>query len=214
MTDNITDLKSFKFCKTLDGYMDSISSIYQSEAAFFKEAKFAPFADSFIDSGFDREYFPTFHVLIDFRHYKPSEEALALLRRLKADRFEIVPQNFSKEYRAEIRRKPLDAPGCYGPFASAQIGFEEARGIFSARDEGRLGAYQPSSSGFRTVFRENWDDRGVGSRIVVCGHDARRSRFEEHIIDDDRDMSEVSTMMARIQAARNNESDGVVPFRR
>ena len=214
MTENVTDLRSYKFGKAAESYAQSVGAVFRSEKEFFSTAKFAPFADAYVESGFDEEYRPVFHIQIDFRHYKPSEEAQALLRRLKSDRFEVKTQKFAKEYRAEVRRKPLDAPGSYGPYASAEISFEEARGIFAARDEGRLGAYQPSRSGFRTSCQENWDERGVGFRIIVCGHDIRRSRFEEHIIDDDRDMAEVATMMAHIQAARTIDSSGVVPFRR
>ena len=214
MTENVTDLKSYKFGKAAESYSQAIGAIVRSEKEFFSAAKFAPFADAYIESGFDEEYRPAFHVMVDFRHYKPSDEAEALLRRLKSDRFEIHRQKFGREYRAEVRRKPLDATGSYGPHASAEISFDEARGIFSVRHEGRLGAYQPSMSGFRTVHKEFWDERGVGFRIVVYGHDQRRNRFEEHIIDDDRDMAEVATMMARIQAAQTNKCDAVIPFRR
>jgi len=214
MTDNVTDLKSYRFAKAADTYGNAIGAIYRSEKDFFSTGKFAPFADSYIDSGFDDEYRPVFHVMVDFRHLKPSAEAEALLRRLKSDRFKIHQQKFGREYLAEIRRKGPDDPGCYGPHASAEISFEEAMGIFSVRHEGRLGTYQPSRSGFRTVHKDNWDSRGVGFRIVVCGHDARRNRFEEHIIDDQRDMDEVSGMMSRIHAAMAPEKAGVVPFRR
>lgn len=215
MTEKVTDLKSYRFGKAVDSYIGSVGSIYQSEQDFFRTGKFLPFADSYIDSGWDEEYRPAFHILVDFRHYKPSEEAEALLRRLKSDRFEIIKQKFGREYRAEIRRKPLDAPGCYGPHASAEVTFEEARGIFSVREEGKLGAYQPSRGGFRTTCQENWDDRGVGFRIVVCGHDARRNRFEEHIVDNQSDMDEIVSMMSRIHASKSMTNDAsVVTFRR
>lgn len=215
MTEKVTDLRSYKFGKAVDSFIGSVGAIYQSEKDFFRTGKFLPFADSYIDSGWDDEYRPAFHILVDFRHYKPSEEAEALLRRLKSDRFEISTQKFAREYRAEVRRKSLDAPGCYGPHASAEVTFDEARGVFSVRNEGKLGAYQPSRSGFRTTWQENWDGRGVGFRIVVCGNDHRRNRFEEHIIDDDADWQEVATMMTHISAARSrNDETEVVPFRR
>lgn len=215
MTDNVTDLKSYKFGKAVDGYVAAIGGLFQSEKEFFKAGKFAPFADAYIESGFDEQFCPRFHVSIDFRDYKPSEEAQSLLRRLKSDRFQIEKRKFARAYLAEVRKKGADPRDSFGPIASAEVWFDEAQGVFAARNSGKLGAYQPSAGGFRTVCHKNWDERGVGFNIVVCGNDHRRSRFEEHIIDDETDMGEVVTMMARIRAAQSKNLDGdVVPFRR
>lgn len=214
MTDKVTDLRSYKFGKTMDTFMGAVGGIYRSEKAFFETGKFLPFADAYVESGFDEEYRPRFHVSIDFRDYKPSEDAQALLRRLKSDRFEIDKRKFARAYLAEIRRSP-DARESYGPLASTELSFEEARGIWAARTSGKFGAYQPSSGGFRTVCKKNWDERGVGFNIVVCGNDHRRNKFEEHIIDDEADMAEVVTMMASIRASlSDSQDDDVVPFRR
>lgn len=214
MSDKITDLKSHRAGKTTASYLGAVSGLIQSEKSFFSKAKFLPFADALISRDFAEDFRPRFFVLVDFRHFKPTDEAMALLRRLKSDRFDIQAQKFGGKYLAEVKRKGPDADGSYGPQASAEVTFEEARGIFSGRETGKLGAYQPSSSGFRTAFRENWDHRGVGFRVVVSGRDDRRDRFEEHIIDDQRDMDEISSMMARINAAMAaTRDDTVVPFR-
>jgi hypothetical protein len=215
MTTNVTDLKSYKFAKAADTFVGAVGGIYRSEKAFFETGKFLPFADAYAESGFDEEYRPRFHVSIDFRDYKPSDEAQALLRRLKTDRFEIEKRRFAREYLAEVRKKGADHRDSFGPVASAEVGFEEARGVFAVRNSGKLGAYQPSAGGFRTVCEKNWDERGVGFNIVVCGNDHRRNRFEEHIIDNEADMDEVVTMMAQIRATQSkSDTDDVVPFRR
>jgi hypothetical protein len=212
---DVTDLKSYKFGKSVDIFMGAVGGIYGSEKALFETGKFLPFAEAYAESGFDEEYRPRFHVSIDFRDYKPSEDAQALLRRLKSDRFEIEKRRFARSYLAEVRKNGADPRDSFGPVASAEVSFEEARGVFAARDSGKLGAYQPSAGGFRTVCVKNWDDRGVGFNIVVCGNDHRRNRFEEHIIDDDADWQEIATMMAHISAARSkNDEVDIVPFRR
>jgi hypothetical protein len=215
MTDKVTDLKSYKFTKAADTFIGAIGDIYRSERAFFETGKFLPYADSYIASGFDEEYRPTFHVLIDFRDYKPTEEAQALLKRLKSDRFELRKTKYGREYLAEIKKKGTDHNDSFGPVATAELRFDEVQGIFAGRESGKFGAYQPSASGFRTVCRKNWDHRGIGFNIVVCGNDHRRNKFEEHIIDDQSDMDEVAAMMARIRVAQMApDTDEVVPFRR
>jgi hypothetical protein len=216
MTSDVTDLGKYKFGKAVDSYADAIGGIYQSERDFFRGGKFLPYADAYIESGFDNEYRPTFHVLIDFRDYKPSEEAQSLLRRLKSDRFEIRKTKYAREYLAEIKKKGKDHNDSFGPLATAELfWFEEVQGIFAGRDSGKFGAYQPSAGGFRTVSQKNWDERGVGFSIHVCGNDHRRNKFEEHIIDNQADMDEVAAMMARINVAQSRPAAGeVVPFRR
>lgn len=98
MTNKVTDLRSYKFAKTVDTFMGAVGGIYHSEKNFFETGKFLPFADSYAESGFKEEYRPRFYVSIDFRDYKPSEDAQALLRRLKADRFEIEKRKFARAY--------------------------------------------------------------------------------------------------------------------
>jgi hypothetical protein len=214
MTSNVTDLNTYKFQKSADAFAEAADNVFKSESDYFKQGKFSQFADSYIESEFDDELRPVFHVMIDFRDYTPSEEAQSLLRRLKSDRFEIQQQRLSKQYLARLRRDGFDPRESYGPFASAEVSFEEAMGMFSARGSGRFGAYQTSINGYRISSQKIWDDRGVGFHIIVCGKDHRRNRFEEHIIDNDTDMAEVITMMSRIRAARMGNSFDVVPFRR
>ncbi len=215
MTSDVTDLGKYKFGKAVESYADAIGGLYRSERDFFRSGKFLPYADAFIESGFDREYQPTFHVLISFRDLVPNEDATKLLVRLKSDRFEIRTTKYGREYRAEIRKKGTDHNDAFGPVATAELGFNEAQGIFAGRQSGKFGAYQPSSGGFRTVCQRNWDERGVGFSIHVCGNDHRRNKWEEHIIDDQGDMDEIAAMMARVNAARtNNDETDIIPFRR
>lgn len=214
MTDKVTDLGKYKFGKAVESYADAIGDIYRSEREFFRGGKFLPYADAFIESGFDREYRPTFHVVISFRDLVPNEDAKDLLRRLKSDRFEIRDIKYGRKYRAEIRKKGTDHNDAYGPVATAELGFNETQGIFAGRQCGRFGAYQPSSAGYRTVCQRYWDERGVGFSLHVCGNDHRRNRWEEHIIDDQADMDEIAAMMARINAAQTKPSTEVVAFRR
>lgn len=214
MTSDVTDLGKYKFGKAVESYADAIGGLYRSERDFFRGGKFLPYADAFIESGFDCEYQPTFHVLISFRDLVPNEDAKNLLGRLKSDRFEIRTTKYARKYRAEIRKKGMDHNDAFGPVATAELGFDEAQGIFAGRECGKFGAYQPSSGGFRTVCQRHWDERGVGFSIHACGNDHRRNRWEEHIIDDQADMDEIAAMMARINAARTNPSAEVVAFRR
>ena len=201
----VVDLRQHKTDRAINDYVGAIGDIIKGEADFFAGGKFSCFAASYIESGFDKEYEPEILLDVSFLDFRPSPEAKELLLQLKAQRFEIVRTKWAKGY------QPKENPdkNRMGPFARKVIDLNTAKQIFAQREHSEFGAYQPSRSGFRTTHHNLWDDRGVGFNINVGGMDNRRGdkygnkhRQEYHIIDDDKDMKEVSDTFAAIQRAK------------
>lgn len=206
----VVDMKAHKFGKAVDGYGDAIQGIVGAERDFFSTGKFAPFAKTYIDSGFDPKMAPTIELEVGLRDERPSAEARALLAQLRAERFKMV----AATKRAKGTRPPPnpDQHGL-GAFGTKLLTISEARDIFAGRENSPYGAYRRSRRGFRTDALNDWDARGAGFSIIVGGHDSRRedkygspTREEHHIIDDDKDMAEVSHMFALIARARMAKS--------
>ncbi len=187
-------LSKHKSDKAMGAYADALQSVYASEADFFKEgSKFMPFAKSYIESGFDSKMAPIFSVDVTFRDYKLSPAARTLLNSMKRP-WHIHRTKYAKGYKMDQRS---------GPYAYKDITFEEARKIWETRNSSVYGAYHPSRSGFRNSTQAIFDDNGLGFCLMVGGHDERRGGREEyHVIDDDKDWSEVVNMMAVINRSR------------
>jgi hypothetical protein len=216
MTADITDLRAHRSRKLFQNFAERTSGVLASEAEFFQTGKFFAFAQGYVESGFADERRPRFHVTIQCRDYYPSEQAIALLARLKSDGFKIEKQSFSKDYLKRIKSgevKP-DHVNAYGPMATREVEFDQALRILANREDGSMGAYQPSRHGFRILSDYVYDADGVGFNVVCCGYDARRGRFEEHVVDDQYDVEELCAMMSEIRAALADDEDDVVSFRR
>lgn len=216
MSADVADLNGARFKKRVEAYQRSIGAVFDSERQFFECGKFLPFAQAYVESDYDPALRPTFHITVECRDYHVSDEAKALLARLKANGFTIEKQNFSKDFLRRIKSgevKP-DHANAYGPFATREVEFDEALRILANREDGSLGAYQPSLYGFRQTSIKNYDKHGIGFNVVCCGYDARRGRFEEHVVDDQADVEELCAMMSEIRASFDNSSDDVVAFRR
>lgn len=216
MTADVTDLKAARFKKRINSFNASVNPLFEDERQFFLRGKFLPFAQGYIESGFADDRRPTFHVTVEFRDYFLDEAAKNLVTHLAGSGFEIEKQNFSKAFLRRIKSgeaKP-DHANAYGPFATRQVEFDEALRILANREDGNLGAYQPSLHGFRQTSIKNYDKHGIGFNVVCCGYDARRGRFEEHVVDDQTDVEELCAMMSEIRASFDNEDDDVVAFRR
>lgn len=202
---NVVSLKSHQFKKAIQSYAVAINSIIQSEAAFFSQGKFLPFASSYIESNFKPDFCPELFMDVCFRDYIPKGEAKEFLASLKKSGFEIIHIKYAKgcapKTNPENRR--------LGPIARKVLSYAEGRELFSNREHSPYGAYQPSQSGFRSTCIENWDSRGVGFHLRLGGEDNRRgdkyrnpTRYEDHIIDNDKDMQEVADMYAMIQRSK------------
>jgi hypothetical protein len=215
MTAEITDLKTHRARKIFQNFANETNSVFASEAEFFQTGKFFAFAQGYVDSGFKPDHRPTFHVTVQFRDYAADEQAKALLARLKSDGFKIEKQAFSNEFVKRIKSgevKP-DHANAYGPWATREVEFDQALRILANREDGSMGAYQPSRYGFRVASDYAYDANGVGFNVVCCGYDARRGRFEEHVVDDQYDVEELCAMMSEIRAALGDDDDDVVAFR-
>lgn len=183
---DVVNLGQFRKEKPIKDYADSVQRIYQGEASFFATGKFLPFAQSYIESNFDKEYAPVFFIDVSFRDAKLSPAAKECLAMLRQRRFKI---HRTKE----------------GPWARKEgVSYQEARQAFEERQNSPYGAYQPSRAGFRSSYVNNFNDAGIGFNIAVMGMDSRRAqpRQEDHIIDSEKDMTEVSEMMAQIERAK------------
>lgn len=169
---------------------------------YLKLAKISPFALSYIDSGFKKDYRPQIWLCVDIKPYKKTPEIKELIASLRAKRFEIRHTKYGAQFPMEQRT---------GPYCVKEITFDELKELWSNRHNSPYGAYQPSRSGYRTVHEENYDERGVGFHISVMGMDPRAPdkyghdhRQEDHIIDNDKDYQEVVDMFAAIERARSN----------
>lgn len=201
----VVDLSQHKKEKAFAGFADAVRGLYQGEKDFFSTGKFAPFAETFIKSGFDRKFAPKILLDVKFRDYRKSPEARALCDELRAQRFKIMAgEKWGKGYRP----KENTNQDMMGGWAEKEISMQEARAVFADRENSQFGAYQPSRSGFRTTHLNVWDERGVGFSILAGGHESRRGdkygnpyTEEYHIIDDDDDMKDLAQMFALIQRA-------------
>ena len=157
------------------------------------------FADGYVDSGFDDEKRPRFTVAIESRDYRPTAEVADLFKELKRRRFSVERQMISRTYAAQVRREGTPDGEALGPYATSEVGFDVVQELFAGRGLSGFGAYQKSELGFRVSRASAWDERGVGFTIICSGWDPRRSRFEEHVIDDQKDMEDASFMVGRIR---------------
>lgn len=198
----VVDLKQHKTDKAFGSYADAIGGLIQGEKDFFSQGKFSPFAKSYIESGFDPKFAPVIGVTVMFRDFKVNPQARALLNQMAKERpkWQIHRQKYHKEFTGTKQ----------GPYCMLDgISIEQARSLFENRENSPYGAYCPSRSGFRTSSVENWNEDGIGFNITVGGQDGRRgdkygnaTREEYHIIDNEKDMAEVSHMFALIRRAR------------
>lgn len=216
MTADITDLKAHRTRKVFQDFANRAGGVLASEADFFRTGKFFAFAQGYVDSGFDPDYCPVFHVNVECRDYDVDDQAAALLARLRYEGYEVERQSFSKEYLKKIRSGEVrpDHANAYGPTATREVEFDQALRILANREDGSMGEYQPSTHGFRIVSQKVYDGHGVGFNVVCCGYDARRGRFEEHVVDDQTDVEELCAMMSEIRAALADDDEDVVSFRR
>lgn len=202
MEGDVINLQSHKTEKAVDDYVNVIRDMYKGEKDFFAGGKFVPFAQSYIDSQFDPKFKPWIEITVHARDYKLSPEVKALFVGLRAQRFKYESATkWAKGYRP----KAGTVNYALGPWATKQIDFNTARELFANREHSPYGVYQKSSSGFRSTYEYTWNEFGVGFNIVVGGYDSRRGEYpreEYHIIDDDKDMKEVSEMFAMINRAR------------
>lgn len=202
----IVDLRQHKTDRVMGDYLDAIQGLVNSEADFFFSGKFAPFAKSYIDNQFDPKFAPQLSLDIKFRDPRPNEFVRALKQELRASRFKIeAPVKWAKGAR------PMENTNedQWGGWATKAISLEDARRLFDGRETSHFGAYQPSRMGFRTSHQNIWDKNGVGFSLTCAGFDGRRDdkygnpeRHEEHIIDNDADMQEISHMFALIRRAK------------
>lgn len=188
---DVVSLGAHKVDKAVGEYTNALQGIYKGESDFFKSGKFLPFAESYIKSGFNKDFAPQIIVDVNFRDVRLNPAARELVKALRGQRFKIQP-----------------ASGHAPPFARKTVDLNTAKALFAEREQSPIGAYQPSRSGFRTAYQEHWNDAGVGFNISVGGMDSRRGergnnyREEYHIIDDDKDMAEVAQTYALIQRAK------------
>lgn len=195
----VVDLGAHRFGRAVDEYSSTIQQIVKSSADHFgKGTKFIPFAQSYIESGYDREYLPEFFIDVQFRDYRPAPEARAVLDEMKKQRWEIIRTKYSKDY--QVTKE--------GPLARKDnLSFDEVRAIWENRENSKYGAYQKSRHGFRSSRLDTYDERGLGFSLLVMGLDARREQYgkpseEYHIIDDEQDWAEVVEMMALIRRSK------------
>jgi hypothetical protein len=201
---DVVSLGAHKTEKAMNSYADAIGGILQGEQAFFASGKFSPFAQSYIAHDFDKEYAPELILDVNFRDFRPAPDARQLIAELRKQKFQVTYTKWAKGH--EPKENPRQDP--LGPFARKVIDLNTAKELFAGREDSPLGAYQPSRSGLRTTHLNNWDDRGIGFNISCGGYDGRRGdkygnpeRQEYHIIDDDKDMKEVSDTYAMIRRA-------------
>jgi hypothetical protein len=211
---DVVSLQKHKTDKALVSYTDAIGDIFRGERDFFKQGKFLPFAQSYIDSGFDPNFCPTIELQIASSDWQIRPETKAFFQSLKTMGFKIDgPTALAKAYKARLRAELKSNPEAerypYGPAATKTIDLRTAREIFQNRDNSPYGVYRKSRGGFRTDCDNVYDARGIGFNIVVGGQDHRRGdkygqphREEWHIIDSDQDMQEVAQMAALIERAR------------
>ncbi len=197
----VVSLSKHKTDKAMNAYADALRPLFKSEADFFQAGyKFMPFAKAYIESGFDSEMAPEFSIGVTFRDFKLTPHARELLNTMKRP-WDVRRTKYAKVFPKEQRE---------GPYADKNISFEEARSIWESRNNSPYGAYQPSRSGFRTSSQDIFDENGLGFNLTVGGFDDRREgefsgqkfRQEYHVIDHDKDWSEVVNMMAAINRAR------------
>ncbi len=194
---DVVSLQQHKSEKNAAAYMSAVKDVFASEADFFSQGKFLPFAQSYIESGYAKEYRPVFYVGVSFRDFRLTPEAKAVLADLRVKRFKIDRHKYHKDFTGTKT----------GPWCHKEVSFEEAREAFLNRNGSPLGAYQPSRSGFRTSSVENYDENGLGFHVSVLGMDGRRPgkyvdqphRQEDHIIDNEKDWQEAADMMAAIK---------------
>lgn len=211
MTAGITDLKTHRVRKAAQPFSDQVGAIFKSEADFCYSGKFFAFAHGYLDSGFDRERRPTFHVTVQCRDYFVNEQAKNLLKRLVTEGFKIEKLAVSKEFLRKIKSgeaKP-DAANAFGPTATLEVEFDEALRFLANREDGSMGSYQSSRYGFGTDPHLVYDAAGVGFNVVCCGYDSRRGRYQEHVVDDHCDIEELCAMMSQIRAGQVDDDDVV-----
>lgn len=194
----IVDLGKHRLKSAIADYGRAMRDIFKAEYEHFKGNKFLPFAQSYIESGFDPEYEPEFFIDVMFRDYRPSPEARTLLDQMKRQKWDILRTKYAKGYSDKKQ----------GPLARKErLSFEEAREVWTNRNSSPYGAYQRSRPGFGSMRVEEYDERGVGFSLLVMGRDARREKYgkpseEYHIVDDEQDWAEAVEMMALIRRAQ------------
>lgn len=205
-TADIVDLQRRRVEAALASYADAVDAIFSGEAAFFTEAKFTPFARSYIASDFAPELEPRILLAVRVRDDRPGAEARHLIARLKRQGFSYRP-GLMWAKGARPKSNPNQDP--WGPELEREITLEAARALFAERDKADLGRYQRSAYGFRATHRRDWDEHGVGFSIVVQGHDDRRrdayghaTTQESHIVDSEDDLAELVDMAALIARAK------------
>lgn len=199
---DVVDLKQVKTDRAFGDYADAIGGIVQGEKNFFATGKFMPFAQSYIQSGFEPSYKPEIHLNVTARDQRPSQEARLIIQELRKNGFKYEPA--TKWAKGAYNGNPHNDP--HGPWMYKVIDLNTAKKYFAERNNLPFGAYQPSRSGMRTSHVNNWNEHGLGFNLTVMGMDHRRGdkysnphRQEEHIIDDEKDMKEVSDAYAAIQ---------------
>jgi hypothetical protein len=199
---DVVSLSQHKTDKAFNNYASALGGIVQGERNFFATGKFMPFAKSYIESGFEPETRPQIFLNVSARDPRPSQEAKLLISELRKNGFKYEPP--IKWAKGAYQGNPNQDP--HGAWLHKEIDLNTAKKWFAQRDNLPFGAYQPSRSGMRTSHQNNWNDHGLGFNITVMGMDNRRGdkygnpyRQEEHIIDDEKDMKEVSDMFAAIQ---------------
>lgn len=196
----VVDLGAHRMRNALSDYGKAMRGIFKAEYEHFKGNKFLPFAQAYIESGFDPEYEPEFFIDVMFRDYRPTPEARALLDQMKKQKWEIIRTKYAKGYNSADKEGPLAR--------KERLSFEEARELWLNRNSSPYGAYQRSSGGFRSSRVKEYDERGVGFSLLIMGRDARRQRRggepseEYHVIDDNQDWAEAVEMMALIRRAQ------------
>lgn len=198
---DVVDLRQHRSEAAVGRYLAEVGHIVAGEAALFGQAKFTPFARSFIESGFAREMEPVIALVVRFRDDVLARPERTFTARLRRYGFAYAPGlRWAKGRRPNAN--PNQDP--WGPELEKRVDLAVARGLFDGRENSEFGAYQRSSLGFRTAHVREWNDRGIGYSIVVGGHDDRRGRLavEHHIVDDNRDMAELAHMAALIERAQ------------
>lgn len=179
ITENVVDMKQFKQEKSISKHKDQLDNVYASEANFFSQGKFLPFARAYVNSGFNKNYKPKYFIEITFR--ERSDATKPILKSLRDQKFKVRP----------IKN---DTPDVH-----KYLTIDEVRSLFENRNNSPYGAYQPSRNGFRSSRQENWNEQGMGFSLFCIGMDDRKNREEYHIIDDEEDMKEVADMEAFIR---------------
>lgn len=200
MEGDVVSLQQHRTDKAFGDYADAMGGIIQGEQNFFKSGKFMPLAASYIKSGFVPEYKPGIYLWVHFRDPRPSQEARLVIDELRKNRFKYEPA--MKWAKGSYKGNPDQH--AYGPSMEKQIDLNSAKKFFAERGHSVFGAYQPSRMGMRTSTQNIWNDAGVGFSIYVMGYDDRRGSFREeaHVVDDEKDMKEVSDAFAAIERAK------------